>query len=191
MNPTAAASGTPCQHPATPVEGRVNRRSDVDEHPELRDTQRRLWIAVLLTMPLIALQLTPLLFHVSSPIGRDASNWIGCALGTPVVFWSGWPFFVKAVEALRARTVNALQLTAVRTGGAWLYSVVASLVPSIFPAWMRSADGSVAVYFEAAAAMTVFVLLSQLLELRKPRTASPVAACCNQRVSVRLPACCA
>jgi len=164
--------------PSRGARQRSNEPSGTADQSELRDTRLRLLVAVALTAPLIALQLAPHLFHAHDPIGRPMNNWIGCLLGTPVVFWSGWRFFVKAAEALKAGTVSALQLTAVRTGGAWVYSVVASLVPSLFPAWMRAADGSVAVYFEAASAMTVFVLLSQFLELRRTPKPLQTAPCC-------------
>jgi Cu+-exporting ATPase len=161
------------------------------EHVELRDTQLRLLVAVALTVPLVALRLAPHLFHAHSPLNPQMNNWMGCLLGTPVVFWSGWRFFVKAGEALKAGTVSALQLTAVRTGGAWVYSVVASLVPSLFPTWMRAADGSVAVYFEAASAMTVFVLLNQFLELRRTPKPLQTAPCCASRQDGLARLCCA
>src|SRR5215472_4099848 len=126
-----------CACPAPPKAARQRSQEPpgIVDQSELTDTRFRLLVAVTLTAPLIALQLAPHLFHAHSPVSRQMNNWIGCLLGTPVVFWSGWRFFVKAAEALREGTVSALQLTAVRTGGAWAYSVLGSLVPSMFPAW--------------------------------------------------------
>src|SRR5499427_1431645 len=94
------------------------------------------------------------------------STWVQFAMATPVVLWAGWPFFVRAVQSLRTRNLNMFTLIAMGTGVAWLYSVVATLAPSIFPAAFRSDDGTVAIYFEAAAVITVLVLLGQVLELR-------------------------
>ena len=95
-----------------------------------------------------------------------ASNWIQMALATPVVLWAGWPFFVRGWQSLVNRSLNMFTLIAMGTGVAWLYSVVATLAPDVFPAAFRGHDGSVAVYFEAAAVITVLVLLGQVLELR-------------------------
>jgi len=94
------------------------------------------------------------------------SNWVQFALATPVVLWSGWPFFVRGWQSLVTRNLNMFTLIAMGTGVAWLYSVVAIFFPDIFPPAFRSADGAVAVYFEAAAVITVLVLLGQVLELR-------------------------
>src|SRR5499427_5549242 len=94
------------------------------------------------------------------------STWVQFAMATPVVLWAGWPFFVRAVQSLRTRNLNMFTLIAMGTGVAWLYSVVATLAPSIFPAAFRSDVGTVAIYFEAAAVITVLVLLGQVLELR-------------------------
>lgn len=179
------------EDPATSGDGPLTDRAESLAHPDLRDVRRRLSIAVLLTVPLIALQLASHFAPFPIPISRGASNWLGCALATPVVFWSGWRLFAQAAEGLKARAVSSLRLAAIRTGGAWAYSVIASLVPSIFPAWMQSADGTLAVYFDAAAAMTVFVLLGQMLELKRARVASPGAACCDRGSSPRPAACCA
>jgi P-type Cu+ transporter len=94
------------------------------------------------------------------------STWIQFALATPVVLWAGWPFFVRAAQSLRTRNLNMFTLIAMGTGIAWLYSVVATLAPSLFPSAFRSADGTVHIYFEAAAVITVLVLVGQVLELR-------------------------
>jgi Cu+-exporting ATPase len=98
-------------------------------------------------------------------LGQSLSNWIQLVLATPVVVWAGWPFFVRGWRSLVTRHLNMFTLIALGTGVAWIYSVVATLAPQIFPPTFR-ADGAVAVYFEAAAVITVLVLLGQVLELR-------------------------
>ncbi len=100
------------------------------------------------------------------------SNWIQFALATPVVLWAGWPFFERGWQSLKNRSLNMFTLIAMGTGVAWLYSVIATLAPDIFPSAFRSHDGSVAVYFEAAAVITVLVLLGQVLELRARESTS-------------------
>ena len=98
---------------------------------------------------------------------RQLSNWIQFALATPVVLWAGWPFFVRGWQSLLTRNLNMFTLIAMGTGVAWVYSVVATFAPQHLPARLpRAMDGAVAVYFEAAAVITVLVLLGQVLELR-------------------------
>jgi Cu+-exporting ATPase len=99
-------------------------------------------------------------------LGATLSNWIQLALATPVVLWAGWPFFVRGWQSLVSRNLNMFTLIAMGTGVAWLYSMVATIAPGIFPQAFRGPDGAVAVYFEAAAVITVLVLLGQVLELR-------------------------
>jgi Cu+-exporting ATPase len=99
-------------------------------------------------------------------LGQRWSSWLQFLLATPVVLWAGWPFFVRAWQSLLTRNLNMFTLIAMGTGVAWLYSVVAILLPGLFPPGFRGADGAVAVYFEAAAVITVLVLLGQMLELR-------------------------
>ena len=114
---------------------------------------------------------------------QQTSNWIQLLLATPVVLWAGWPFFVRGWQSLVTRNLNMFTLIAMGTGVAWVYSVVATLAPGVFPAAFRGHDGAVAVYFEAAAVITVLVLLGQVLELRAreqhqrrhPRAARPRA----------------
>ena len=135
--------------------------------PELIDMTRRFWIGLVLTVPVFLLEmgahLIPALHHVLPPVW---SVWIQFALSTPVVWWAGWPFFERAWMSLKTRHLNMFTLIAMGTGVAWLYSAVAALLPGLFPSAFRSADGIVAVYFEAAAVITVLVLLGQVLELR-------------------------
>jgi Cu+-exporting ATPase len=108
------------------------------------------------------------------------STWIQMGLATPVVLWAGWPFFVRGWASLRTRNLNMFTLIAMGTGVAWIYSVIATLAPGIFPAAFRSPGGSVAVYFEAAAVITVLVLLGQVLELRaRERTSGAIKALLN------------
>ena len=99
-------------------------------------------------------------------IDPTLSNWIQLVFATPVVLWAGWPFFVRGWQSLVTRNLNMFTLIAMGTGVAYVYSVVATLAPRIFPATFRGHDGAVAVYFEAAAVITVLVLLGQVLELR-------------------------
>ena len=135
--------------------------------PELRDMTRRFWIGLALALPVLILEmgghLLPVLHHL---VPSTVSTWIQLALATPVVLWAGWPFFVRGWRSLINRSLNMFTLIAMGTGVAWAYSVVATLAPGLFPAAFRSMDGTVAVYFEAAAVITVLVLLGQVLELR-------------------------
>ena len=140
--------------------------AETGPNPELADMSRRFWIGLVLTVPVFALEMGGHLTGLSHIIGQRTSNWIQMILATPVVLWAGWPFFVRGWRSLVTRNLNMFTLIAMGTGVAWLYSMVATLAPGIFPAAFRSHDGSVAVYFEAAAVITVLVLLGQVLELR-------------------------
>ena len=141
--------------------------------PELRDMTRRLWIGVVLSVPVVVLEMGG---HLISAIGDQVppqtSNWIQLVLATPVVLWCGWPFFVRGWASVRTRSLNMFTLIAMGTGVAWLYSVVATVAPGIFPDSFRKdmgdgmSSGAVDVYFEAAAVITVLVLVGQVLELR-------------------------
>src|SRR5581483_9524579 len=111
------------------------------------------------------------------PLTPQTSNWVQLAFATPVVFWAGWPFFERGWRSLVTRNLNMFTLIAMGTGVAWAYSVVATLAPGILPAAFSGHDGAVAVYFEAAAAITVLVLLGQVLELRaRDRTSGAIRA---------------
>jgi len=139
---------------------------------EYRDMRRRFWIGLVLALPVLALEMGGHMTGLHMLISRQASNWVQMLLATPVVLWAGWPFFERGWQSLRTRNLNMFTLIAMGTGVAWLYSMVAALLPDIFPDAFRAADGSVAVYFEAAAVITVLVLLGQLLELRARETTS-------------------
>ena len=135
-------------------------------NPELIDMTRRFWIGLVVTLPVLALEMGGHLTGLMMLLGKQNSNWLQLALATPVVLWAGWPFFVRGWQSLLTRNLNMFTLIAMGTGVAWAYSVIATGLPQIFPGAFREADGSVAVYFEAAAVITVLVLLGQVLELR-------------------------
>jgi Cu+-exporting ATPase len=133
--------------------------------PELIDMTRRLWTALALTFPVFVLEMGAHLglMHL---VSQTASNWFSFALATPVVLWAGAPFFARGWRSVVTRNLNMFTLIAMGTGVAWIYSVVATFAPGIFPPAFRDHHGAVAVYFEAAAVITVLVLLGQVLELR-------------------------
>jgi P-type Cu+ transporter len=142
----------------------VEPTAEAGPNPELIDMRRRFAIGLALAIPVVVLDMGGHLFRqVLSP---GLSNWVQLLLATPVVLWAGWPFFVRAVASVRARSLNMFTLIALGTGAAWIDSIVATLAPGAFPPGFRSPDGSVPVYFEAAAVITVLVLLGQVLELR-------------------------
>jgi Cu+-exporting ATPase len=134
--------------------------------PELVDMTRRFWLALALAAPVFVLEMGGHLTGLMMLMDRQVSNWIQFALATPVVLWAGWPFFVRGWTSLVTRRLNMFTLIATGVGVAWTYSVVAVLRPGLFPPAFRDASGAVAVYFEAAAVITVLVLLGQVLELR-------------------------
>ena len=133
--------------------------------PELIDMTRRFWIALALTLPVFVIDMTAHLggMHL---LPAQTSNWVSFALATPVVLWAGWPFFARGWQSVKTRNLNMFTLIAMGTGVAYIYSVVATLAPQVFPDAFRDHHGAVAVYFEAAAVITVLVLLGQVLELR-------------------------
>ncbi|WP_338312925.1 heavy metal translocating P-type ATPase [Bradyrhizobium sp. TM239] len=135
-------------------------------NPELADMTRRFWIGGALALPAVVLEMGG---HLAGPhnwIDQTLSNWIQLAFATPVVLWAGWPFFVRGWQSLLTRNLNMFTLIAMGTGVAYVYSIIGTVVPQIFPATFRGHEGAVAVYFEAAAVITVLVLLGQVLELR-------------------------
>ncbi|WP_108045181.1 heavy metal translocating P-type ATPase [Bosea sp. 124] len=133
---------------------------------ELRGMTRRFWVGLGLALPVFLLEMGGHLLDLHMWLGPQTSNWIQLALATPVVLWAGWPFFERGWQSIVNRSLNMFTLIAMGIGVAWIYSVVATVAPGIFPATFRSVEGSVAVYFEAAAVITVLVLLGQVLELR-------------------------
>jgi Cu+-exporting ATPase len=150
---------------------------DAGPNPELIDMTQRFWIGLIVTLPVVVLEMGSHLTGFHMPVSQQVSNWVQLLLATPVVVWAGWPFFVRGWQSLRTRHLNMFTLIAMGTGVSWAYSVVATVVPGVFPAAFRQHDGSVAVYFEAAAVITVLVLLGQVLELRaRERTSGAIRA---------------
>ena len=135
-------------------------------NPELADMTRRFWLGLVLALPVVILEMGGHFANLHMIIGPQWSNWLQFLFATPVVLWAGWSFFVRGWQSLLTRNLNMFTLIAMGTGVAWLYSVIAVLLPYIFPPAFRGPDGTVAVYFEAAAVITVLVLLGQVLELR-------------------------
>jgi len=144
--------------------------------PELIDMTRRFWISLVLTLPLVVLDMGQ---HLSGRhwVDPQLSDLIQLMLATPVVVWAGWPFFVRGWRSVVSRNLNMFTLIALGTGVAWVYSLVAIAAPQLFPPAFRDAHGAVAVYFEAAAVITTLVLLGQVLELRaRARTSGAIKA---------------
>jgi P-type Cu+ transporter len=149
---------------------------------ELRDMKRRFWVGTVLAAPLVVWEMmahlpgTALHHYVPSWL----SNLLEFVLATPVVVWAGSPFFARAWASIRSRSLNMFTLIALGTGSAYLYSLAASFLPRLFPPSLRGADGTVPVYYEAAAVITVLVLLGQVLELRaREQTSGAIRALLN------------
>ncbi|MGB6384509.1 MAG: heavy metal translocating P-type ATPase [Terriglobales bacterium] len=152
-----------------------------EDNPELRDMTRRFWISLALTVPLVCVSM--LVMVTSSGLGVQPISsggvwpWLELLLATPVVLWCGWPFFQRGWASIVNRSTNMFTLIAMGTGVAYLYSVVATLFPQIFPASFRSMGDRPNLYFEAAAAIVTLVLLGQVLELRaRSQTSSAIRA---------------
>ncbi|NOX82769.1 MAG: copper-translocating P-type ATPase [Alphaproteobacteria bacterium] len=141
---------------------------DEGPNPELVDFTRRLWVGLAFTAPLLLLTMPPYLGYngIRELFGEWPSLWIELAIATPVILWSGWPFFVRGYKSFRTMNLNMFSLIAMGVGAAYIFSIVAVLAPQIFPEGFRKADGSVGVYFEAAAVIVTLVLLGQVMELR-------------------------
>ena len=139
---------------------------DAPPNPELADMTRRFWIGLVLSIPPVVLEMGGHLVGGHGWVDQTLSNWIQLVFATPVVLWAGWPFFVRGWQSLLTRNLNMFTLIAMGTGVAYVYSVVGTVIPESFPATFRGHGGAVAVYFEAAAVITVLVLLGQVLELR-------------------------
>ncbi len=148
-------------------------------NPELADMTRRFWVSLIPTVPVFALSMAEMLpgQPVHHALGAQAVNWIQAILATPVVLWGGKPFFERGWASVRTRHLNMFTLIALGTGVAYAYSVAATLFPGLVPETLRGHGGTVPVYFEAAAVITVLVLLGQVLELRaRSRTGSAIRA---------------
>ena len=150
---------------------------DEGENPELTDFRRRFWIGLILTLPVFFLEMGSHLFGLHGLMEGTTSNWIQLVLATPVVLWAGWPFFERGWASVKSRNLNMFTLIAMGTGVAWIYSVVATVTPEIFPDSFSGESGAVPVYFEAAAVIVVLVLLGQMLELKaRERTGGAIKA---------------
>ncbi len=145
-------------------------------NPELADMTRRFWIGLALALPVVVLEMGAHVFglHLLAPA---VSNWVQLAFATPVALWAGAPFFARGLASLKSRNLNMFTLIAMGVGVAWTFSVVATIAPGLFPAAFRDEGGAVPVYFEAAAVITILVLLGQVMELRaRERTGGAVRA---------------
>jgi len=151
---------------------------DDEENPELIDMTRRLWVSAMLSLPVLLLAMGEMVgLSFDRWASPQAQTWLEFAFATPVVLWGGWPFFVRGWQSIVTRNFNMFTLIALGTGVAFTYSIVATLLPSIFPASFQDAHGEVAVYFEAAAVIITLVLLGQVMELRaRHRTGSAIRA---------------
>ena len=151
--------------------------ADAGPNPELIDMSRRFWLGAFLALPVLVLEMGRHLFSVDSFVPAAWNGWIQFLLATPVVLWGGWPFLERGWASLKTRNLNMFTLIALGTGVAWSYSVVALFAPSAFPPEFKDDHGIVAVYFEAAAVITVLVLLGQVLELQaRERTGGAIRA---------------
>jgi Cu+-exporting ATPase len=154
--------------------------ADSGPNPELADMSRRFWIGLALAVPVLVLEMGGHLGGTAMLVSHQTSNWVQFALATPVVLWAGWPFFERGWTSLLTRRLNMFTLIAMGVGVSWLYSVVAILAPGVFPTAFREASGTVPIYFEAAAVITVLVLLGQVLELgARERTSGAIKALLN------------
>jgi Cu+-exporting ATPase len=153
--------------PTTPVAGEA-------ANPELRDMTRRFWVGLALSAPLVAIAMAE---HLARPLAGRAANWVALVLATPVVLWCGRPFFERGWASLVRRRLNMFTLIMLGTGAAYGYSLVAALLPGLFPVSFRMPDGTAPVYFEPAAVIVTLVLLGQVLELRaRAQTGSAIRA---------------
>ncbi|MEP3073842.1 heavy metal translocating P-type ATPase [Maricaulis sp.] len=153
--------------------------ADQGPNPELVDFRRRFWVGAILTLPLVVLSMGPFvgLGFIRESLGEGLAILVELVLATPVVLWSGWPFFVRGYKSVISGNLNMFTLIAMGVGAAYLFSVTATIAPGIFPDGFRDAGGHVAVYFEAGAVITVLVLLGQLMELgARERTGSAIRA---------------
>jgi P-type Cu+ transporter len=157
----------------------VMATAEMGPNSELVDMTRRFWIGLVLTLPVFVLEMGAHLVGGHNWVDQKWSAWIQFAFATPVVLWAGWPFFVRGYRSLLTRNLNMFTLIAMGTGVAYVYSVVAVLAPGVFPPAFQT-HGGVAVYFEAAAIITVLVLLGQVLELRaREQTSGAIRALLN------------
>lgn len=134
------------------------------ENHEYNDMSHRFWMALGLTIPLMILHMSG--HSLMNMMPPRWINWISMFLATPVVLWAGWPFFQRGFASLKSRQLNMFTLISIGVGVSWAYSLIAVIFPDRFPLTIRNPDGTMPVYFEPAAMITVLVLLGQMLELR-------------------------
>ena len=145
--------------------------------PEYDNMRRRFWVSLALVIPLLIIAMGHMLFAQSIHISIGVLNYAQFILSTPIVLWGGWPFFVRGWNSFRGFNLNMFTLIAIGTGTAYVYSLAATFFPGIFPATARNVGGEVGVYYEAAAVITILVLLGQILELRaRKRTSGAIRA---------------
>jgi Cu+-exporting ATPase len=152
---------------------------DEGPNPELVDFKRRFWIGAVLTVPLLILTMSPFIgvTAIREFFDERTTIWIELVLATPVILWSGWPFFVRGAKSFMTMNLNMFSLISMGVGAAYLFSVVAVLAPGIFPDGFRDTEGNVGVYFEAGAVIVVLVLLGQVMELgARERTGAAIKA---------------
>ena len=151
--------------------------AEPEDNPELRDMTRRFWWGVLLGVPLMVVAMAHMAGPLAHAISPRLAAWVEFALASPIVVWAGWPFFQRGWASVKFRSPNMFTLIAMGVGVAYGYSAVATVTPQIFPDIMRGTHGQPGVYFEAAAAIIVLVLLGQVLELKaRSRTSSAIRA---------------
>jgi Cu+-exporting ATPase len=152
------------------LEPRIALAAEEEESQELRDMKRRFWLAVVFTVPLLALAMGEYIPAVeglrASLMSSRARVFLELGLATPVCAWAAWPFYVRAIHSVKNKSLNMFTLIGLGVFVAYVYSVVAALLPDVFPASFRGKDGEVAVYFEAAGVIVTLILLGQVLELR-------------------------
>jgi Cu+-exporting ATPase len=150
-----------------------------EANPELDSMTRRFWISAALTLPLLAIMVSDFLpsHPIQGLLKGSLLGWVELAIASPVVLWGGWPFFQRGWASIVSRNLNMFTLISIGAGSAYLYSLVAVFMPQLFPASFRDMSGQLGLYFEAAAVITVLVLLGQVLELKaRSQTSSAIKA---------------
>lgn len=151
-----------------------------ESNAELKDMSRRFWISLILSIPVVALAMGEMILHDSKLLSGHWKNWLQLLFTTPVVLWGGWPFFKRGWASIFNRSLNMFTLISIGTGIAYLYSLIATFFPQIFPSAFRAHSGEVPVYFEAAAVIITLILMGQVLELQaRSRTGDAIKALLN------------
>ncbi|USN47049.1 MAG: cadmium-translocating P-type ATPase [Pseudobdellovibrionaceae bacterium] len=151
--------------------------ADDSENEELKDMSRRFWFATSLTLPIFLLAMGDMIpgQPISKLIPPSIRVWLELALATPVCLWSAWPFYIRAIDSIKRKSLNMFTLIGLGVSVSYIYSLIATLFPNIFPESFRTADGHVAVYFEAAGVIVTLILLGQVLELKaRDQTSSAI-----------------